>query len=201
MTKRFLDVAISLLGLSVATLPMAVIYLLVMIKMGSPVLFRQRRCGLHCRPFVMVKFRTMEEVYDTQGVSLPDDERLSSFGRFLRRFRLDELPELWNVLRGDMSLIGPRPLLPKAFPDHPLIWCKRHAIHPGLTGWAQVNGNTNLDLETKVALDLWYITYASWRLDLQIMYRTLTTLVFGERINENAVREAMRLANCSGWYS
>lgn len=198
--RRFVDLAVSLLGLILLALPMVIMALVILTVMGSPVLFRQRRCGLRCKPFVMLKFRTMKEARDKQGFPLPDEERLCSLGRFLRRFRLDEVPELWNVLRGDMSLIGPRPLLPETVTDRPRLWSRRHAVRPGLTGWAQVNGNTKLDLNTKMALDLWYVKYVSWRLDFRITYKTLVTLVLGERVNGYAVKEAIELANSSSWY-
>ena len=151
----------------------AVIALLVRIRLGKPVLFRQLRPGLHGQPFTLLKFRTMLEALDTNGSPLPDAERLTAFGHFLRRWSLDELPELYNVLRGDMSLVGPRPLLMEYLPLYTAEQARRHDVRPGLTGWAQVNGRNAIGWDQKFAFDLWYVDHASLSLDLRILWLTV----------------------------
>ena len=153
----------------------------VLVSLGRPVLFRQQRSGLGGRTFTLVKLRSMREVVDTAGRSLPDAARVSAYGRFLRRSRLDELPGLWNVIRGDMAVIGPRPLLPETIAALGEKGTARGEVRPGLTGWSQVNGNTLLSLEEKVALDLWYVAHASAWLDLRIAVMTIWVMVGGER--------------------
>lgn len=141
-------------------------------RLGAPVLFRQVRPGLHGRPFEMIKFRTMRNVTDATGDLLPDAERLTSFGRWLRATSLDELPELWNVLKGDMSLVGPRPLLMEYLPLYSSEQARRHDVLPGITGWAQVHGRNAISWEEKFALDVWYVEHQSFSLDLRILYLT-----------------------------
>jgi sugar transferase EpsL len=142
------------------------------VKLGSPVLFRQQRPGQHGRPFTIYKFRTMSDVRDGQGNLLPDAGRLTPFGRFLRRTSLDELPELFNVLKGEMSLVGPRPLLTEYLDRYTLEQARRHEVRPGITGWAQVNGRNALTWEQKFALDVWYVDHLSFWLDLKILALT-----------------------------
>jgi len=180
--KRLFDLLITLPALFMLSLLLAVIALLVRLKLGSPVLFRQQRPGLHGKPFTLYKFRTMTDVRDAQGNLLPDDERLPSFGRFLRSTSLDELPELFNVLKGDMSLVGPRPLLMEYLPRYTAEQMRRHEIKPGLTGWAQVNGRNTLTWEEKFTLDVWYVEHCSVKLDMKILGLTLIKMLQREGI-------------------
>jgi lipopolysaccharide/colanic/teichoic acid biosynthesis glycosyltransferase len=150
--------------------------------MGQPVLFRQQRPGLAGRSFTILKFRTMADTYDASGRPLPDERRISRVGGFLRRTSLDELPELVNVLRGDMSLVGPRPLLTEYLPLYSQAQKRRHDVRPGITGWSQVNGRNALTWEEKLALDIWYVDNRSLRLDLRILRMTIGSVVKGAGI-------------------
>ncbi|WP_334182110.1 sugar transferase [Novosphingobium sp.] len=152
-----------------------------MLSMGRPVLFRQRRAGREGRDFTLLKLRSMREATGPDGQPLPDEARVTAFGRFLRRSRLDELPGLWNVAAGDMTFVGPRPLLPETIAGLGPRGAARGRVRPGLTGWSQVNGNTLLSLDEKIALDLWYVENASPLLDLRIVALTLWVMVGGER--------------------
>jgi lipopolysaccharide/colanic/teichoic acid biosynthesis glycosyltransferase len=163
---------------------LAVLAVLVRLKLGSPVLFRQQRSGLHGKPFTLVKFRSMTDRRDGQGNLLPDAERLTRFGRFLRASSLDELPELWNVLKGEMSLVGPRPLLMQYLPLYTPEQARRHEVRPGITGWAQVNGRNALSWEEKFALDVWYVDNQTLWLDLKIIFLTLLKIVKRDGINQ-----------------
>jgi lipopolysaccharide/colanic/teichoic acid biosynthesis glycosyltransferase len=147
--------------------------ILVRRNLGSPVLFRQTRPGLDEQPFEILKFRTMTDAVDAHGHALPDEERLTPFGQFLRSTSLDELPELWNVVKGEMSLVGPRPLLMKYLPLYTSEQARRHEMRPGVTGWAQVNGRNNADWHDKLAMDTWYVENVSFTLDLRILVKTL----------------------------
>ena len=171
--KRWCDVLLSLLALVVLSPLLAVLALVIRLKLGSPVLFRQQRPGLKGAPFVLLKFRTMTDGCDSRGHPLPDDRRLTPFGRWLRAWSLDELPTLWNVLKGDMSLVGPRPLLMEYLPRYTPEQARRHEIQPGITGWAQVNGRNALSWEEKFGLDVWYVDHRSFRLDTGILWATL----------------------------
>tara|TARA_R110001592_G_scaffold63566_2_gene194755 strand:+ start:9679 stop:10179 length:501 start_codon:yes stop_codon:yes gene_type:complete len=151
--------------------------------MGSPVLFRQVRPGRDGKPFYMIKFRTMKDALDAEGNPLPDSERLTAFGQFLRSSSLDELPELWNVLKGDMSLVGPRPLLMEYLPLYSLEQYRRHEVRPGVTGWAQVNGRNTLGWEDKFALDVWYVDNRSLWLDIKILFLTVKKVVVRDGIS------------------
>ncbi len=175
--KRGLDVLAAGLGLVLLAPLFALLALLVRWKLGAPVLFRQRRPGLHGKPFVLVKFRTMTDARDTNGDLLPNQERMTRFGMFLRSTSLDELPELWNVIKGDMSLVGPRPLLMEYIPYYDQQMLRRHEVLPGLTGWVQVNGRNALGWEAKFELDTWYVDHVSFRLDMFILLRTLKKVV------------------------
>lgn len=181
--KRFFDIVFSLFLLCLTLPLLAVIALAVRIGLGAPVFFVQTRPGLHGRLFRMIKFRTMREAVDASGVPLADAERLTSLGRFLRGTSLDELPELWNVLRGDMSLVGPRPLLVEYLPLYSPEQARRHEVRPGITGWAQVNGRNALSWEEKFSLDVWYVDNRSLTLDMKILWLTLKTVFSREGVN------------------
>ena len=171
--KRGLDLAMAATaGLLLSPLIMAVAGI-VRWRLGSPVLFRQARAGLHGNVFTLYKFRTMRDAFDAQGQLLPDDQRLTKCGRSLRSLSLDELPQLWNILRGDMSLIGPRPLLARYLPRYSPQQRRRHEVRPGITGWSQVNGRNLIDWEERFRLDVWYVDHYSLGLDLRILVRTL----------------------------
>jgi sugar transferase EpsL len=175
--KRALDLVLSSLLLVVLSPILGTIALAVLVTSGRPVLFRQARPGLNAKPFVLLKFRSMAERLDSSGELLPDGERITSLGRFLRRFSLDELPELWNVLKGEMSLVGTRPLLLAYLDRYTPQQARRHEVKPGITGWAQVNGRNALSWEEKFALDLWYVDHWSLWLDWLILFRTFWQVV------------------------
>ena len=172
MLKRILDVVIA----STALVLLSPVYALVAYKvkknLGSPVLFRQTRPGLYGQPFEMIKFRSMKDALDTAGNPLPDSERLTPFGKMLRATSLDEMPELWNVIKGDMSIVGPRPLLMEYLPLYNSEQAKRHEVRPGITGYAQVNGRNAISWEKKFELDTWYVENQSLWLDFNIMLKT-----------------------------
>jgi len=174
--KRLIDIAVSATGLVLLSPVLAGIALVSLILLGRPVLFRQERPGLRGRPFRLVKFRTMRADRSGEVERTPDAERLTRWGRFLRRQSLDELPELWNVLRGEMSLLGPRPLLVEYLPLYSARQARRHEVLPGMTGWAQVNGRNALSWEEKFELDVWYVDHRTLGLDLAILLATLTTV-------------------------
>ncbi len=149
------------------------IAVLIVLRIGSPVFFRQTRPGLDGKPFELIKFRTMLDAVDKGGNLLPDDQRMTPFGQMLRSTSLDELPELWNVLKGDMSLVGPRPLLMEYLPLYNIEQKRRHEVRPGITGWAQVNGRNSLSWDERFKLDVWYVDNHSLRLDLKILFLTI----------------------------
>jgi lipopolysaccharide/colanic/teichoic acid biosynthesis glycosyltransferase len=184
MAKRLSDILVSTLVSLLLSPLLGVLAMLVRLKLGSPVLFRQQRPGLNGRPFTIVKFRTMNDKRDAQGNLLPDAERLTKFGKFLRASSLDELPELWNVLKGEMSLVGPRPLLMQYLPLYTPEQARRHEVRPGITGWAQVNGRNALTWEEKFALDVWYVDNHTWWLDLRIIFLTFSKIIRREAINQ-----------------
>lgn len=171
--KRLFDVVVALCALALLSPLLVVLSLLIRRRLGSPILFRQVRPGKDGKPFEMLKFRSMTDARDTDGSLLPDADRLTPFGQFLRSTSLDELPELWNVLKGDMSLVGPRPLLMEYLPLYSPEQARRHEVRPGVTGWAQVNGRNALSWEEKFALDIWYVDNRSLRLDLKIIVATI----------------------------
>ena len=174
--KRAVDILGSAVGLSVAAIPMAVVAMLVAVDLGRPVLFRQRRPGCGEVAFEMIKFRTMRDAPPGSPPGFGDAARLTPLGRFLRASSLDELPELWNVLRGDMSLVGPRPLLMQYLPLYTTEQGRRHEVRPGVTGWAQVNGRNAIGWDDKFALDVWYVDHRSFWLDLKIIWMTVGKL-------------------------
>jgi lipopolysaccharide/colanic/teichoic acid biosynthesis glycosyltransferase len=181
--KRWIDIILSSVLLVLLSPLMGAIALLVWWKLGRPVLFRQVRPGLHGKPFVMYKFRTMTNERDAEGNLLPDDKRLTPFGKWLREFSLDELPELFNVLKGDMSLVGPRPLLMQYLDRYTPEQARRHEVKPGITGWAQVNGRNILSWEEKFQMDVWYVDNWSLWLDIKILWRTLWVALRHEGIH------------------
>lgn len=170
--KRGMDLVGAACGLVLLAPVMLVVALLIRLTMGSPVLFRQERPGLYGRPFTMYKFRTMLDIRNERGELLPDELRLTPVGRFLRRTSLDELPELFNVLKGDMSLVGPRPLLSKYLPYYTEREHLRHSVKPGITGWAQVNGRNYLNWDERLAMDIWYVENWSLLLDVKVIILT-----------------------------
>lgn len=174
--KRATDLILSAMLLLLLSWLLVLAAFLVRINLGSPVLFRQQRPGLHGKPFELVKFRTMRDVRDDAGNPLPDEYRMTALGRILRRTSLDELPELWNVLVGDMSLVGPRPLLMEYLPLYTPEQRRRHEAMPGVTGWAQVNGRNAISWEDKFRLDVWYVDNQSFMLDLKILFMTLYSI-------------------------
>lgn len=184
MLKRFVDIIIA----TIALILLSPLYLYVAYKvkknLGSPVLFRQVRPGLHGEPFEMIKFRTMKDSTDAQGNPLPDSERLTPFGKMLRSTSLDEMPELWNVIKGDMSIVGPRPLLIEYLPLYNKEQAKRHEVRPGMTGHAQVNGRNAIGWEEKFRLDTWYVENRSLLLDFKIMLQTVKKVLAKDDINE-----------------
>jgi lipopolysaccharide/colanic/teichoic acid biosynthesis glycosyltransferase len=171
--KRTLDFLVALLGLVVLSPLMLAIAVIIRISMGSPVFFRQQRPGLHGIPFQLLKFRTMGNLADAGGHHRPDADRLTPLGKFFRSTSLDELPELWNVLRGDMSLVGPRPLLMEYLPLYTPQQARRHEARPGITGWAQISGRNAISWDERFALDVWYVDHRSLSLDLRILATTL----------------------------
>lgn len=182
--KRLFDLMLTIPVLVVLAPLLVMIALLVRFKLGSVVLFRQRRPGLHGEPFTIYKFRTMTDGRDAQGNLLPDAERLAPFGRFLRSTSLDELPELFNVLKGEMSLVGPRPLLTQYLERYTTEQMCRHGVKPGLTGWAQVNGRNDITWEQKFAFDVWYVEHQSLGLDMKILFLTVWKILKREGINQ-----------------
>lgn len=173
MLKRSFDIFVSSIALLILAPVILLTAFLVRWKFGSPILFRQRRPGLHGKLFTIYKFRTMLDTRDANGELLPDDDRQTRFGRFIRSSSLDELPELWNVLRGDMSIVGPRPLLEEYLGHYTPEQDRRHNVRPGVTGWAQINGRADLEWDEKLAFDIWYVDHASFWLDLRIIFATI----------------------------
>ena len=175
--KRIIDLVLALPALLILLPAMLLVAILTRIYLGKPVLFMQERPGLDCRPFNLVKFRTMKDAVDADGHSLPDAERLTRYGKFLRNTSLDELPGLWNVVKGDMTLVGPRPLLMEYLPLYTEEQARRHDVRPGITGWAQVNGRNAISWDDKFAADIWYIDNQSLALDLKILLMTISKVL------------------------
>ncbi|MGM0984084.1 MAG: sugar transferase [Pseudomonadota bacterium] len=173
MIKRLFDVLAAIIAFLLLSPVLFIVALLIHLKLGSPVLFRQVRPGLYGQPFEMIKFRTMRDAIDKHGNPLPDEERMTRLGSILRATSLDELPELWNVLKGDMSLVGPRPLLMEYLTLYSPEQYRRHEVRPGVTGWAQINGRNAISWEEKFKLDVWYVDNQSFRLDLKILLLTV----------------------------
>ena len=183
MIKRFFDFFASFLGLLFLSPVIAIVAWKIRKNLGSPVLFKQVRPGKDGKPFEMVKFRTMRDAVDAEGEPLPDSERLTPFGNWLRSTSLDELPELWNVLKGDMSLVGPRPLLMEYLPLYNAEQYRRHEVRPGVTGWAQVNGRNAISWEEKFKLDVWYVNNQTFLLDIKILWLTVKKVLVRDGIS------------------
>ena len=181
--KRLFDFVAAAVALALLCLPLLALTLLVRRKLGRPAFFRQVRPGLHGEPFEMVKFRSMTDARGPDGALLPDADRLTAFGRFLRASSLDELPGLWNVLKGDMSLVGPRPLLMEYLPLYSPEQARRHDMRPGITGWAQINGRNALSWDDKFELDVWYVDHHSLWLDIKILWRTVKKVLVRDGIS------------------
>lgn len=182
--KRLFDVTVAAVLLVVLAPLLLLLAVLVALLLGRPVFFVQQRPGRHGRSFQLIKFRTMVDARDASGNLLPDAQRLTRFGRWLRATSLDELPELWNVLKGDMSLVGPRPLLIEYLPLYSPVQARRHEVRPGITGWAQVNGRNDISWEEKFALDVWYVDNQSLLLDLKILLLTMLRVVQRKGISQ-----------------
>jgi len=194
--KRIIDIIGALVGLVVSAPIMLIVSLIIYLTMGRPVFFKQVRSGLNGKPFVIYKFRTMLDLKDKNGNLLPDEKRITNIGKVLRFLRLDELPELFNILKGDMSIIGPRPTLVEQVLLYNSFQKRRLEMRPGLTGWAQINGNTLLSWDDRILLDIWYIDHWSLILDFKIILSTVRVVFNGENINLNALEEAKKYADC-----
>jgi sugar transferase EpsL len=182
--KRLFDIISSATGLIVISPLLLILAVLVRLKLGSPILFRQQRPGLGGKAFVIYKFRTMTDQRDASGNLLPDDQRLPAFGRFLRSTSFDELPELLNVLKGDMSIVGPRPLMMKYLGRYSPEQARRHEVKPGITGWAQVNGRNTVSWEDRFKLDIWYVDNGTFWLDMKIILKSIWMVVAREGITQ-----------------
>ncbi|MCL5289509.1 MAG: sugar transferase [Firmicutes bacterium] len=184
MIKRIFDLLVSIMLLTLLFPVIALTALLIFLKLGSPVLFKQKRPGLYGKPFYIFKFRTMTEQRDEQGDLLQDNLRLTPLGTLIRRLSLDELPQLYCVIKGDISIVGPRPLLMEYLPLYSLDQARRHEVKPGITGWAQVNGRNAISWEEKFVLDVWYVDNRSFWLDLKIIWLTVLKVIKSEGINQ-----------------
>jgi sugar transferase EpsL len=182
--KRFIDIMVSLFALILLLPILGILYCVVFFFLGSSAIFQQKRAGFRGRPFVIYKFRTMNDFSDENGDLLPDNLRLTRLGNFLRKASLDELPGLWNVLKGDMSLVGPRPLCLEYLPLYSKIQARRHDVNPGITGWAQVNGRNAISWEEKFKLDVWYVDNVSFLLDIKILWLTIFKVLFARGVNQ-----------------
>lgn len=196
--KRMIDFCVALLALLILSPVMLIVAALVYRHLGSPILFCQQRPGLRGKPFILCKFRTMTDVADVSGNLLPDAERMTPFGNFLRSSSLDELPQLFNVLRGDMSLVGPRPLLMEYLPLYSPEQARRHEVRPGITGWTQINGRNALSWEEKFALDVWYVDNHSLWLDLKILMKTFGRVWSGSGVAKEGYVTTDKFQGSSG---
>lgn len=183
LLKRLFDFIVALLLLLLLWPLLLLLVVIVRIKLGSPIFFKQTRPGLHAKPFILVKFRTMKDLFDSNGNLLPDADRLTPFGKFLRSSSLDELPELWNVLKGEMSLVGPRPLLMRYLERYDARQARRHEVRPGITGWAQINGRNATTWEARLEQDVWYVDNRSFLLDIKILFITIFRVLRRSGIN------------------
>ena len=185
--KRLFDIVVSIISIVLLIPLFGILYICIWINLGTPIIFSQLRPGLNGKPFVMYKFRTMRDADGENGLSLPDEVRLTNFGKFLRSTSLDELPELWNVLKGEMSLVGPRPLLIEYLSLYSSEQARRHNVLPGITGWAQINGRNSLSWDEKFKLDVWYVDNRSFILDLKILFLTIKKIFIREGISADGV--------------
>ncbi|WP_223634644.1 sugar transferase [Planococcus sp. 4-30] len=183
--KRIFDIAVSLIALVLLSPVIAITAFLIKVKIGTPVIFTQVRPGLNGKPFKVYKFRSMTDEKDSNGELLPDDVRLTSFGKIIRKLSLDELPQLWNVLKGDMSFVGPRPLLMEYMNLYNQTQLKRHDVRPGITGWAQVNGRNTIKWEKKFEFDVWYVENRTFWLDMKILILTVMKVFKSEGISQD----------------
>jgi sugar transferase EpsL len=183
-TKYLLDKVIAVIGIVALSPILLLVFVLIRMGLGSPVIFKHRRPGLFGKPYLMYKFRTMQNANDKDGNPLPDEQRLTKLGSFLRKTSLDELPELFNVIKGDMSLVGPRPLLAEYLPRYTREQARRHEVKPGITGWAQVNGRNAIGWEEKFSLDIWYVDNRKLWLDLKILWLTFVKVINREGISQ-----------------
>lgn len=183
--KRFFDFVVALVALFILSIVLGMTAIIIRLKLGSQVVFKQKRPGLHGKPFYVYKFRTMTDEKDESGKPLPDHVRLTKTGKLIRKFSLDELPQLFNVLRGDISLIGPRPLLMEYLPLYTPEQARRHEVRPGITGWAQVNGRNAISWEEKFKLDVWYVDNWTFWLDAKILFMTIMKVFKSEGINQD----------------
>lgn len=181
--KRLFDIIIVLFAIIILLIPMIIVSIIIRMKMGSPVIFKQKRPGLHGKPFYIYKFRTMTNQTDSVGNLLPNEQRITKTGEIIRKLSLDELPQLFNVLKGDISLVGPRPLLMEYLPLYNKEQARRHDVRPGITGWAQVNGRNNISWEERFKLDVWYVDNQSFLLDIKILFLTVLKVFKREGIN------------------
>ncbi len=201
MFKNLIDRSLAALGLIVLSPLVLALAWLILIRLGKPVLFRQIRIGRGEKPFTFLKFRTMTDACDSRGILLPDEQRLSAFGLLLRSSSVDELPQLWNVLKGDMSMVGPRPLLPEYVARYNAHQRRRHEVKPGITGWAQINGRNALTWEKKFDLDVWYVDHRSLWLDIKIFWLTLLKVWQRDGISQEGhatMQEFMGTTNITG---
>ncbi len=189
------DFIVAAILLILCSIPMLILAILIRLRLGSPIFFRQVRPGLQGKPFVMIKFRTMTEAKNSSGKLQPDHMRLTPFGQFIRAMSLDEFPELWNVIRGEMSLVGPRPLLMEYLPLYSPEQARRHEVRPGLTGWAQVNGRNQISWEERFKLDVWYVDHRTFLLDLYILVITIYKVIRREGISQ---KEEVTMSKFSG---
>lgn len=185
--KRAFDFIISFLLLIIFSPVILIVGILVKVRLGSPILFKQTRPGLHGKPFSLLKFRTMTDEKDENGLLLSDEIRLTSFGKLLRKYSLDEIPQFFNVIKGDLSLVGPRPLLMEYLPLYTKEQEKRHKVRPGITGWAQVNGRNSITWEEKFQLDVWYVENRSYLLDMKILFLTFSKVIKSQDINQEGL--------------
>jgi len=183
--KRLFDLIISLLLVIIFLIPMLIIALIILFNMGSPIIFKQQRPGLHGKIFNIYKFRTMKNSLDKEGNLLPNDQRITKIGKILRKLSLDELPQLFNVIKGDLSLVGPRPLLVEYLDLYTKEQARRHDVRPGITGWAQVNGRNAITWEEKFKYDVWYVDNQSFRLDMKILLLTVLKVLKSDGVNKS----------------
>jgi sugar transferase EpsL len=186
MLKRVFDFLVALILLVLCSPVLLILVIMVKFKLGSPIFFKQLRPGLYGKPFYFYKFRTMSNAKDEQGNLLSDAERLNDYGKFLRRYSLDELPQLFNVIRGDLSLVGPRPLLMEYIPLYNKEQARRHEVKPGITGWAQINGRNAISWDERFKLDVWYVDNHSFWLDIKILFLTVLKVIKGSGVTTNS---------------